>query len=49
MINIFFEQTGMITGTKFAIDLMDTNKGGRGGNVINISSVAGNHMANDKQ
>ena len=33
--------TGTINGTKSAIDLMDTNKGGKGGNVINISSVAG--------
>ena len=34
----------MIYGTKFAIDLLDTSKGGKGGNVINISSVAGMYI-----
>ncbi|CAB4009673.1 15-hydroxyprostaglandin dehydrogenase [NAD(+)], partial [Paramuricea clavata] len=33
--------TAMIYGTIFAIDLMDTSKGGKGGNVVNMSSIAG--------
>lgn len=34
-------QTAVIQGTLLAIRHMDNNKGGNGGNVVNISSVAG--------
>lgn len=34
-------QTGVITGTNMAIDLMNREKGGRGGVIVNIASTAG--------
>lgn len=37
-------QTGVITGTNMAIDLMNREKGGRGGVIVNIASTAGNFV-----
>ncbi|XP_025076718.1 15-hydroxyprostaglandin dehydrogenase [NAD(+)]-like [Pomacea canaliculata] len=39
MVNI--NLTGVITGTNMAIDLMNREKGGRGGVIVNIASTAG--------
>lgn len=37
----YFFQTAVITSTLKAIDIMRKDKGGNGGTVINISSIAG--------
>ena len=37
----FCAQTSVIMSTKMAFDYMSTNKGGKGGVIVNISSAAG--------
>jgi short-subunit dehydrogenase len=34
-------QTAMIQGTMIAMDLLDKHKGGHGGVIVNIASLAG--------
>lgn len=41
----FTTQTAVIRGTLLALDYMRKDRGGNGGTIVNVSSMAGNHGA----
>lgn len=41
----FTTQTAVIRGTLLALDYMRKDRGGNGGTIVNVSSMAGNHVA----